>query len=59
MIKIYLKWQKVGESATKESLLFSKKILSEIKKWELKNLEKELFSASEKFNLEKGYPEKK
>ncbi len=56
--KNLLKWQKMGESDIKESLEFSGKILSEIKKWELKNLETELFLASEKFNLKKGYPEK-
>lgn len=56
--KDLLQWQKVGDSATKDSLLFSEKILSEIKEWEIKNLEHELFLASEKFNLEKGYPEK-
>lgn len=56
--KDLLQWQKVGDSATKESLLCSKKLLSEIKEWKIKNLEKELFLASEKFNLEKGYPEK-
>ncbi|MEK7541067.1 MAG: glutamate--tRNA ligase [Patescibacteria group bacterium] len=56
--KDLLQWQKIGDEATKESLLFSEKILSEIKEWEIKNLEKELFLASEKFNLEKGYQEK-
>lgn len=56
--KDLLQWQKMGDEATKDSLLFSEKILSEIKEWEIKNLEKELFSATEKFNLEKGYPEK-
>ena len=56
--KDLLKWKGVGESETKESLLFSEQILSTIKTWDIKNLEKELFSASEKFNLEKGYPEK-
>ena len=56
--KDLLQWQKVGDSATKDSLMFSERVLSEIKKWDLKNLETELFSASEKFNLEKGYPEK-
>jgi len=56
--KDLLKWKGVGENETKESLLFSEKVLSDIKKWDIKNLEKELFSASEKFNLEKGYPEK-
>ena len=56
--KDLLQWQKVGDEATKESLLFCEKKISENKKWELKELENELFSASEKFNLEKGYPEK-
>ena len=56
--KNLLQWQKVGDEATKDSLMFSKKILSDIKDWEIKNLEKELFAASEKFNLEKNYPEK-
>lgn len=54
--KNLLKWQTMGEGDIKESLEFSEKILSGIKKWELKNLEKELFFASEKFNLEKGFP---
>jgi glutamyl/glutaminyl-tRNA synthetase len=56
--KNLLAWQKIGDSEIKDSLTFSKKILSEIKIWDLKNLETELFLASEKFNLEKGYPEK-
>ncbi|MGA2417652.1 MAG: glutamate--tRNA ligase [Candidatus Staskawiczbacteria bacterium] len=55
--KNLLHWQKVGDEATKESLLFSKKIISGIKKWELKNLEKELFAAAQIFNKEKRYPE--
>ena len=56
--KDLLQWKGVGDDATKESLMYSEKILSEIKVWELKNLEAELFSVSEKFNKEKGYPEK-
>ncbi len=56
--KELLAWQKMGDSEIKDSLMFSEKILSDIKKWDLKNMETELFSASEKFNLEKGYPEK-
>ena len=56
--KNLLHWKEAGDEATKESLLFSEKILSEIKDWEIKNLEKKLFEASTKFNLEKGYPEK-
>jgi glutamyl-tRNA synthetase len=56
--KELLRWQKMGESEIKNSLLFSEKVLSDIKKWDLEILEKELLSAAEKFNLEKGYPEK-
>jgi len=60
--KDLLQWNGVpsgsGDEATKDSLLFSEKVLSAIKKWELKELEQELLSASEEFNAEKGYPEK-
>jgi glutamyl-tRNA synthetase len=56
--KNLLQWKGVGDEATKESLEYSEKILSEITEWEIKNLETELFSASEKFNSEKNYPEK-
>jgi glutamyl-tRNA synthetase len=56
--KDLLHWKEAGDSATKEALIYSEKILSEIKVWEQKNLEEELFAASVKFNLEKGYPEK-
>jgi glutamyl-tRNA synthetase len=56
--KDLLSWKGAGDEATKESLLYSEKILSEIKNWEIKDLEMELFSASEKFNKEKNYPEK-
>ncbi|MCX6722509.1 MAG: glutamate--tRNA ligase, partial [Candidatus Staskawiczbacteria bacterium] len=56
--KNLLAWQKMGDSEIKDSLKYSEKIFSEIKKWDLKTLETELFSASEKFNLEKNYPEK-
>ena len=56
--KDLLQWNKAGDEAAKESLVYSEKILSENKKWELKELEKEMFDASAKFNVEKGYPEK-
>jgi glutamyl-tRNA synthetase len=56
--KDLLQWKEAGTEATKESLVFSKNILSQIKSWELKKLEEELFVGSEKFNIEKGYPEK-
>ncbi len=55
--KNLLQWQQMGESDIKDSLEVSKKTLSDIKMWNLKNLEKKLFDASLKFNKEKGYPE--
>ena len=56
--KSMLAWKGVGDEATIESLETSKKILSEINDWEIKNLEEKLFTESEKFNKEKNYPEK-
>ena len=56
--KNLLKWQEMGDSDIKDSLLVSEKILSEVKDWDLKDLEEVLLSATGKFNLEKGYPEK-
>ncbi len=56
--KDLLQWNKAGDEATKESLQYSEKILCDNKKWDLKTLETELFAGSEKFNAEKGYPEK-
>jgi glutamyl-tRNA synthetase len=57
-----LKWHDPKGTPTneeiKDSLMFSEKILSEFKSWELKALEIEMFEASVKFNLEKNYPEK-
>ena len=49
-------WQKMGEGDIKEALELSEKVLSEIKTWDVKILEKKLFETSEKFNLQKGYP---
>lgn len=56
--KSLLKWQNMQESEIKESLSISEKVLSDVKKWNLKDLEKVLFFTAEKFNLKKGYPEK-
>jgi len=53
-----LKWQKMEDKDIKDSLVFSEKTLSGVKEWTLKGLETEMFAASEKFNKEKGYPEK-
>lgn len=55
--KDLLKWQKMSETDIKDSLMFSEKVLSEVKKWEIKEIEKELLAGTEKFNKGKGYPE--
>ena len=56
--KDLLKWKEMENSQIIDSLLFSEKILSEVKNWNLKDLEQALLPLTEKFNLEKGYPEK-
>jgi len=56
--KELLHWKEAGDIATKESLKFSRSVLCDIKDWEIKNLETEMFLASEKFNKLKNYPEK-
>ena len=52
--KDLLAWQKMGESEVKVSLETSHKILSDIKEWELKNLEQVLITEAEKFGKNKG-----
>ncbi len=56
--KELLRWQKITDEQIKNSLVFSQKILTDAKGWELKELEALLFAESEKFNLKNGYPEK-
>jgi len=56
--KKLLNWQKMREGEIKESLERSLGILSGIKTWNIKNLEKALMEAATNFNKEKGYPEK-
>lgn len=53
-----LRWQKMTNEQIKDSLVFSEKILDAVKIWDIKNLEEQLLAVAEKFNLEKGYPEK-
>lgn len=48
----------MGEGDIKNSLQVSEKILSEIKTWELSEIEKELLAGVDKLNTEKNYPEK-
>lgn len=54
--KDLLKWQEMTYSDIRASLTFSKKIFSEMKEWDLKNIEKELLLASEKFSSKNSYP---
>jgi len=55
--KDLLQWNKAGDQATREALIFAKKLLCDITKWEQKELEEALFVGIIKFNKEKGYPE--
>jgi len=54
--KHLLKWKEMQDSDIKEALLLCDTTVREIKTWNAKNLEKELFAAAEKFNIQKGYP---
>jgi len=56
--KNLLQWQKMTDGELIDSLSASEKVLSEMDKWNLENLEKELSLASQKLNIEKNYPEK-
>lgn len=56
--KSLLKWQKMGDSEIKDSLLKAGEIFFSVREWELENLKNALFLGAEQFNKEKGYPEK-
>ncbi len=53
-----LKWKEMGEGDIKEALETAAQVITETKKFDLKNLEQNLFAAAEEFNKKKGYPEK-
>jgi len=56
--KSLLQWQKMTDGELVDSLAASEKALSEIGKWDLENIEKQLLETSQKLNAEKNYPEK-
>ena len=56
--KNLLQWQKMTDGELIDSLSVSEKVLSEINKWDLANIEKELLLASQTLNADKNYPEK-
>lgn len=56
--KNLLKWKAMEDSGAKKSLESSYRILSSLKKWDIKTLEENLMKEAEKFNKENGYPEK-
>jgi glutamyl/glutaminyl-tRNA synthetase len=56
--KNLLQWQQMTDGELIDSLSLSEKVLSEIEKWELKEIEIKLLEASQKLNSEKNYPEK-
>src|SRR3989339_2116589 len=56
--KDLLKWSTMQDTEIKEALLLCDKILSEIKIWDIKNIEAGLTAGAGEFNKQKGYPEK-
>lgn len=56
--KSLLKWDAMEEKDVKGALLLCDKILSELKDWDIKKIEKALLVGAEEFNKQKGYPEK-
>lgn len=52
--KDMLKWKKMTDEEIKKSLGHSVEILSGVGNWDIKNLEKSLLSAAEKFNKDRG-----
>ncbi|MCX6724017.1 MAG: glutamate--tRNA ligase [Candidatus Staskawiczbacteria bacterium] len=56
--KDLLKWSDMQDEDVKEALLLCDRILSDLKTWEIKNIEEALISGAGEFNKEKGYPEK-
>jgi glutamyl-tRNA synthetase len=54
--KDLLRWDAMGDDEVRKSLETAKKVLSEIKVWDLKNLEKFLMESADKFNSKnKGF----
>jgi len=56
--KNLLKWDAMKDEDIKAALLLCDKILSELKDWDIKEIEKILFAGAGEFNKQKGYPEK-
>lgn len=54
--KEMLKWNKMEDKDVKDALLLCDKILSEIKGWDIKKIEKAMLDAIDGFNKEKNYP---
>ncbi len=55
--KEMLRWQNMKDGEVLDSLSLSESVMSNINKWNYENVEKELLSASQKFNSEKNYPQ--
>lgn len=56
--KNLLKWKQMSDNDVKEALTFAEKSFTGVTKWNKKTLEEILLKEAEKFNKEKGYPEK-
>lgn len=54
--KEMLRWDKMKDEDIKAGLLLCDKILSELKIWDIKKIEKALLDGAGEFNKEKGYP---
>jgi glutamyl-tRNA synthetase len=53
--KQLLKWDNMQDEDIKEAFLLCDKILSELKSWEIKKIEKALLDGAGEFNKQKGY----
>ena len=54
--KNILSWKEMGESDVKDALDASLKVITGIKKWDIKTIEKTLLEKSSEFNGQKNYP---
>jgi glutamyl-tRNA synthetase len=56
--KDLLKWSKMENVDIKDALLLCDKLLSELREWDIKEIEEILMAEAGEFNKQKGYPEK-
>mgnify|MGYP001558576438 CR=1 FL=1 len=56
--KDLLKWSTMQDAGVKEALLLCDKLLSDLKEWDIKEIEKVLMGGTGELNKQRGYPEK-